>query len=215
VNGPVKAAARRPSGEASHVASTPEATKPSAAAPGAPSAPQPASDAPAHTLLPTLPEMIERSRSLIEERGELVVIYFHFVRYSKIEELYGWEKLDEVLETTAQSVKEYLGRGVLSASKAMVSFTNDDNFVFFHVPAPGVAAASEAQITELVRGLERYVAGRMCTTTRRYASRGWCIVRSVRRRMQHAAWRSAKRVARSTSSGTAFGSAQYTWTTTR
>jgi hypothetical protein len=43
--------------------------------------------------------MIERSRQLIKERGELIVLYFNFVRYSKIEEIYGWEKLDAVLET--------------------------------------------------------------------------------------------------------------------
>ena len=54
------------------------------------------------TGLPTLPVMIERSRQLFKERGELVVLYFNFVRYSKIEEIYGWEKLDAVLETTAQ-----------------------------------------------------------------------------------------------------------------
>ena len=86
-----------------------EATPQPVAPPDAPAAPQPSTDAAAHELLPTLPEMIERSRALIEERGELVVIYFHFVRYSKIEELYGWEKLDAVLETTAAAIKEYLG----------------------------------------------------------------------------------------------------------
>ena len=50
------------------------------------------------TGLPTLPVMIERMRPQIKERGELVVVYFNFVRYSKIEEIYGWEKLDQVLE---------------------------------------------------------------------------------------------------------------------
>ncbi len=105
--------------------------------------------------------MIDRSRSLIEERGEVVVIYFHFVRYSKIEELYGWEKLDAVLETTAETIKEYLARGTFKSSRAMVSFTNDDNFVFFHVPAVGVPAATEQEITDLVRGLEQYVSDRI------------------------------------------------------
>ncbi|NUQ21694.1 MAG: hypothetical protein HOQ09_12160, partial [Gemmatimonadaceae bacterium] len=37
------------------------------------------------TGLPTLPVMIERMRPQIKERGELVVVYFNFVRYSKIE----------------------------------------------------------------------------------------------------------------------------------
>ena len=60
------------------------------------------------TGLPTLPVAIERSRQLFKERGELVVLYFNFVRYSKIEEIYGWEKLDAVLETTASAVREFL-----------------------------------------------------------------------------------------------------------
>src|SRR5262245_63795961 len=100
------------------------------------------------TGLPTLPVMIERSRALFKERGELVVLYLNFVRYTKIEEIYGWEKLDAVLETTAAAVREFLEDTALSTSRLMVSFTNDDDFIFFHVPATGVAAASENEITD-------------------------------------------------------------------
>src|SRR5881275_1034690 len=80
--------------------------------------------------LPTLPVMIERSRALFKERGELVVLYLNFVRYTKIEEIYGWEKLDAVLETTATAVREFLDDTALSTSRLMVSFTNDDDFIF-------------------------------------------------------------------------------------
>ena len=113
------------------------------------------------TGLPTLPVMIERSRNLFKERGELVVLYLNFVRYSKIEEIYGWEKLDAVLETTAAAVREFLDDTALSTSRLMVSFTNDDDFIFFHVPAAGVAAATENEITDMVTRLQRHVAGRI------------------------------------------------------
>jgi EAL domain-containing protein (putative c-di-GMP-specific phosphodiesterase class I)/GGDEF domain-containing protein len=114
------------------------------------------------TGLPTLPVMIERSRALIKQRGELVVLYFNFVRYSKIEEIYGWEKLDAVLETTASAVGDYLrDSGVLSTSRVMVSFTNDDDFVFFHVPPPGEAVATDAEIDDLAGRLQQYVQGRI------------------------------------------------------
>jgi EAL domain-containing protein (putative c-di-GMP-specific phosphodiesterase class I)/GGDEF domain-containing protein len=113
------------------------------------------------TGLPTLPVMIERSRALFKERGELVVLYLNFVRYTKIEEIYGWEKLDAVLETTAVAVREFLDDTAMSTSRLMVSFTNDDDFIFFHVPATGVAAASESEITETVSRLQRHVAGRI------------------------------------------------------
>jgi EAL domain-containing protein (putative c-di-GMP-specific phosphodiesterase class I)/GGDEF domain-containing protein len=113
------------------------------------------------TGLPTLPVMIERTRGLIKERGELIVLYLNFVRYSKIEEIYGWEKLDAVLETTASAVREFLAESTLSTSRVMVSARNDDDFVFFHVPPPGVAVATDAEITELVGRLEQFVAGRI------------------------------------------------------
>lgn len=113
------------------------------------------------TGLPTLPVMIERSRNLFKERGELVVLYLSFVRYSKIEEIYGWEKLDAVLETTAAAVREFLDDTSMSSSRVMVSFTNDDDFIFFHVPAAGVQAATENEITELVGRLQAHVGSRI------------------------------------------------------
>jgi EAL domain-containing protein (putative c-di-GMP-specific phosphodiesterase class I)/GGDEF domain-containing protein len=113
------------------------------------------------TGLPTLPVMIERMRGAIRKRGELVVMYLNFVRYSKIEEIYGWEKLDAVLETTAKAVPEFLDGSALRSSRMMVGFTNDDDFIFFHVPAPGVPAASERVIIELAGRLERHVAQRL------------------------------------------------------
>ncbi|HEY2855464.1 MAG TPA: EAL domain-containing protein [Gemmatimonadaceae bacterium] len=115
----------------------------------------------AMTGLPTLPVMIERSRALFKERGELVVLYLNFVRYSKIEEIYGWEKLDAVLETTSVAVREFLDETSPNDSRLMVSFTNDDDFIFFHVPAAGVAAATDSEITDMVARLQRHVAGRI------------------------------------------------------
>ena len=113
------------------------------------------------TGLPTLPVAIESSRQLFKERGELVVLYLNFVRYSKIEEIYGWEKLDAVLETTASAVRGFLDDDDLRASRVMVSFSNDDDFIFFHVPANGVAAATDGEITEMVTRLQRHVAGQI------------------------------------------------------
>jgi EAL domain-containing protein (putative c-di-GMP-specific phosphodiesterase class I)/GGDEF domain-containing protein len=113
------------------------------------------------TGLPTLPVAIERSRALIKERGEVVVLYLNFVRYSKLEEIYGWEKLDAVLETTAEAVRELLAESTWAASKALVSFTNDADVVLFHVPAPDKAAASDAEITELSTRLGAHIARRL------------------------------------------------------
>jgi EAL domain-containing protein (putative c-di-GMP-specific phosphodiesterase class I)/GGDEF domain-containing protein len=113
------------------------------------------------TGLPTLPVAIDRIRAQFKERGELVVLYLNFVRYTKIEEIYGWEKLDAVLETTAVAVREFLDGTAWTTAKLMVSFTNDDDFIFFQVPAQGVAAATQGEIAEMASRLQAHVAERI------------------------------------------------------
>lgn len=111
--------------------------------------------------LPSASEAIESARALILERGELIVLYFSFVRFAKLEEVYGWEKLDSVLETTASAVRQCLRQSALGSSRAMVAFPHDDDFVFLHVPAAGVAAATDAEVTDIVGKLQRFVTDRI------------------------------------------------------
>ena len=58
--------------------------------------------------MPTVSQAIGTFRQAIQDRKELLVIYFNFDRYTKIEEIYGWEKLDEVLETTAEAIRDFI-----------------------------------------------------------------------------------------------------------
>jgi EAL domain-containing protein (putative c-di-GMP-specific phosphodiesterase class I)/GGDEF domain-containing protein len=111
--------------------------------------------------LPAAAEAIDAARALILERGELIVLYFSFVRFATLEEVYGWEKLDLVLETSAAAVRECLRESALGSSQAMVVFPRDDDFVFLHVPAAGVAAASDAEVTEIAGKLQRFVTERI------------------------------------------------------
>jgi len=48
------------------------------------------------TGLPTTPLLFPRIESLLEERGEISLLCLNVVRYSKIEEIYGWKVFDEV-----------------------------------------------------------------------------------------------------------------------
>ncbi|HEX6069926.1 MAG TPA: hypothetical protein VFZ18_08880, partial [Longimicrobiaceae bacterium] len=84
------------------------------------------------TGFPTLPVMIERGREMLERTGRLTILYIEFVRYSKLEEIYGWQKLDEVLQTTANAVRTFYDRQRgEQESLIMVSHTGDDDFIFF------------------------------------------------------------------------------------
>ncbi|HEU4451557.1 MAG TPA: EAL domain-containing protein [Longimicrobium sp.] len=109
------------------------------------------------TGFPTLPVMLERGREILERRGRMTVLYIEFVRYSKLEEIYGWEKLDEVLQTTASSVREFYDRQRGGQeSLLMVSHTGDDDFIFF-TDFPDSVEQAEKRINELAQQLETHV----------------------------------------------------------
>ena len=109
------------------------------------------------TQLPTVAATIDLLRKEIQERGELVVLFFNFDRYAKIEEIYGWEKLDLILETTASAMREALRSSGLASARLAVSFPNDDDFILFHVPAKGGQAATDAEITDLTAVLQKTI----------------------------------------------------------
>jgi len=104
---------------------------------------------------------LDALRQGIQERGELVILYFNFDRYAKIEEIYGWEKLDEILETTIKAMRDFFREGPFAASEVMVSFTNDDDFILFHIPAPDVPVPTDEEITDLTIRLHQFIATRV------------------------------------------------------
>ncbi|MDP9349165.1 MAG: EAL domain-containing protein, partial [Gemmatimonadota bacterium] len=109
----------------------------------------------------TLPVMLERGREILERAGRLTILYIEFVRYSKLEEIYGWQKLDEVLQTTAAAVREFYDRQRgAQESHLMVAHTGDDDFIFFTDIQEGPGDA-EQRINELAKELEGEIAGRL------------------------------------------------------
>ena len=114
------------------------------------------------TGFPTLPVMMERGREMLERTGRMTIVYIEFVRYSKLEEIYGWQKLDEVLQTTANSVREFYDsqRTTDGESLLMVSHAGDDDFIFF-TDLRGTPEAAELRINELTEQLEQEVRRRI------------------------------------------------------
>ena len=111
------------------------------------------------TGFPTLPVMIEQARELLERRGELTVLYIHFVWYEKIEEIYGWQKLDDVLEATANALRDFYAREHSSAENIMmVSHIADDDFILF-TQVPAVLEAAERRLQALAQQLETFLRG--------------------------------------------------------
>ena len=111
--------------------------------------------------VPTVSQAIGTLRQAIQDRKELLVIYFNFDRYTKIEEIYGWEKLDEVLDTTAQSIRDFILDTPFATARVTVNFNNDDDFVLFLIPRTEEAVPSADVITEMTAGLHQFLSRRI------------------------------------------------------
>jgi EAL domain-containing protein (putative c-di-GMP-specific phosphodiesterase class I)/GGDEF domain-containing protein len=113
------------------------------------------------TGFPTLPVMLEAGREILERTGRLTILYIEFVRYSKLEEIYGWQKLDEVLQSTANAVREfYDGQRGDEENLLMVSHTGDDDFIFFTDLRNG-QETTEARINEIAEAMENHIRNRV------------------------------------------------------
>ena len=106
------------------------------------------------TGFPTLPVMMERGREMLDRTGRITILYIEFVRYSKLEEIYGWQKLDEVLQTTANAVRQFYDREQGSEENLlMVSHAGDDDFIFL-TDLRGGQDTMERRINEIGEQLE-------------------------------------------------------------
>ncbi|MDP2183546.1 MAG: bifunctional diguanylate cyclase/phosphodiesterase [Actinomycetota bacterium] len=61
------------------------------------------------TGLPTTPLLFPRIQMLLEERGEVSLLAVNVVRYSKIEEIYGWKVFDDVMREVAGALERITG----------------------------------------------------------------------------------------------------------
>lgn len=120
-------------------------------------------------MLPTLTEVIDAARTRISKRGEVIVLYFSFGRFAKLEEVYGREKLDAVLTTAADAVTECLQErplaGSLDLARLAVSFPHDEDVVCLVTPGlqlpTGMDATVDADVATLAERVQLAVASRV------------------------------------------------------
>jgi EAL domain-containing protein (putative c-di-GMP-specific phosphodiesterase class I) len=115
------------------------------------------------TALPTVLDARDALAALAREHGGLAVVYLNFVGASKLEEIYGWEKCDAVLETVRATLLESLAGNAL----AVALHPHDDNFAIMHTPSAEpediercIGARVEAVHGDEIAALSEIVTGR-------------------------------------------------------
>lgn len=106
------------------------------------------------TDLPTTPLLFPRIASLLEERGEVSLLCVNIVRYSRIEEIYGWQVFDDVMREVAAILDGIAGERFRDADVIAELMNTGNTFVIVLSPPRTRASMQPQDRDALVRRLE-------------------------------------------------------------
>ena len=109
------------------------------------------------TGLPTAPLLFPRIESLLEERGEISLLCLNVMKYSKIEEIYGWEVFDEVMREVAASLERITGFELRDSDIVAELMISGNALVVLLSPPRTTAGMDREALDELARRIERRV----------------------------------------------------------
>ncbi len=106
------------------------------------------------TGLPTTPLLFPRIGSLLEDRGEVSLLYINVVRYSRIEEIYGWRIFDDVMRQTAETLDEIAGEHLRDADVIAELMNSGNAFVIVLSPPRTTACIDPSSRIALAQRVE-------------------------------------------------------------
>lgn len=109
------------------------------------------------TGLPTTPLLFPRIQVLIEERGEVSLLCITLVRYSHIEEIFGWRAFDDVMRKTGEALEEITGADLRDSDILAELMISGDSFVIVLSPPRNAAEMDPDALETLTRRVEQRV----------------------------------------------------------
>lgn len=116
------------------------------------------------TGLPTTPLLFPRIESLLEERGEISVLCLNVVKYSKIEEIYGWEVFDGVMREVAGSLERITGSELRDSDMVAELMISGNAFVVLLSPPRTTDSMDPANLNKLSQRLEARIRADLAET---------------------------------------------------
>lgn len=113
----------------------------------------------AATGLPSLPILMPSIENWLEADHELTLRYLHFVWFARIERTYGAERLDEVIGTAADAVREFFAREQTGEHVLTLDHAGDEDFILIARTPPHRERAADA--AALSHRIERVVRERI------------------------------------------------------
>lgn len=106
------------------------------------------------TGLPTTPLLFPRIESLLEERGEISLLCLNVVKYSKIEEIYGWEIFDAVMREVATALERITGMELRDSDIVAELMISGNAFVVLLSPPRTTPNMDRESLERLARRIE-------------------------------------------------------------
>jgi len=116
------------------------------------------------TGLPTTPLLFPRIQALLEDRGEVSVLCLNIVRYSKIEEIYGWKVFDDVMRDVAGALEALPGTYVRDSDICAELMISGNAFVIVLSPPRNAVHMLPADRDLLARRVEARVREQLAET---------------------------------------------------
>jgi EAL domain-containing protein (putative c-di-GMP-specific phosphodiesterase class I)/GGDEF domain-containing protein len=109
------------------------------------------------TGLPTTPLLFPRISALLADRGEVSLLCLNVVRYSKIEEIYGWKVFDEVMRQVSQALENITGHYLRDSDIVAELMISGNSFVIVLSPPRNAMHTEREDLDVLSRRVEERV----------------------------------------------------------
>jgi EAL domain-containing protein (putative c-di-GMP-specific phosphodiesterase class I)/GGDEF domain-containing protein len=109
------------------------------------------------TGLPTTPLLFPRIRALLTDRGEVSLLCLNVVRYSKIEEIYGWKVFDEVMREVSRALESITGHYLRDSDILAELMVSGNSFVIVLSPPRNTLRIEHEALKTLAKRVEERV----------------------------------------------------------
>jgi len=106
------------------------------------------------TGLPTTPLLFPRIESLLDEYGEISLLCLNIVKYSKIEEIFGWRVFDDVMRKTAEILENITGSELRDSDLVAELMISGNAFVVLLSPPRTSDSMQHENLATLVKRIE-------------------------------------------------------------
>lgn len=109
------------------------------------------------TGLPTVPLLLPEIKKILRERGELGLLCVNVVKYSRIEEIYGWQAFDEVMRKVAESLSNLRGTCIRGADIVLEIMASGNAFVILLSPPRKKRRLDPSNVDQMEERVKTYL----------------------------------------------------------